>query len=60
MTECHGSTNKRPKLVLLNYEGIMQGVSANYPDFSSVYTSITGINPSMPPKDMTNSLPMKR
>jgi len=51
MSECHdGSTNKRPKLNLLNYEGIMAGVTPNHPDFSSVYTSVAGINPSMPPK----------
>jgi hypothetical protein len=48
MTGCHNSVDKKARYDLSNYDGIMKGVSANHPLFSSVYTSVAGINPSMP------------
>jgi hypothetical protein len=48
MKGCHNSTDKRARLDLSNYEGIMKGVRANHPLLSNVYTSVNGINPSMP------------
>jgi hypothetical protein len=49
MNGCHNAGGgKRAKYDLSNYEGIMKGVTPNHPFRSSVYTSVAGINPSMP------------
>ncbi len=48
MTDCHNSGQHKARYDLSTYEGIMRGVTPHHPLQSSVYTSIAGINPSMP------------
>lgn len=51
MTGCHSPGSRRGDFT--TYEGIMKKVTANHPLKSSIYTKITGVNPSMPPKQNT-------
>lgn len=49
---CHGSTSggHDHELNLTTYDGIMQHVVKHHPLLSSVYTSVNGNDPSMPPE----------
>jgi hypothetical protein len=49
MSGCHAPGSRRGDLS--TYEGIMRDVTAKHPLRSSVYTNISGSNPSMPPKN---------
>ena len=48
MNGCHNTAEHKGGYDLSNYDGIMNGVKANHPLESKVYTSIRGSNPSMP------------
>ncbi len=50
MSKCHNATDREAGYDLSTYEGIMKGVTPKHPLRSSVYTTINGINPSMPPR----------
>ena len=50
MTGCHDATSHKSHYDLTSYDGIMRGVVAKHPLQSKVYTSITGITSSMPPR----------
>lgn len=50
MSGCHNAKDKKARLDLTTYEGIMQGVKAYHPLLSDVYKVIKGNNPSMPEK----------
>ncbi|HEY4799683.1 MAG TPA: c-type cytochrome domain-containing protein, partial [Bacteroidia bacterium] len=50
MSGCHNSADHKAGLDLSNYDGIMNGVTPKHPLFSSVYNSVSGNNPSMPPR----------
>ena len=49
MSGCHAPGSRRGDFT--TYEGIMRDVTAKHPLQSSIYTNISGINPSMPPKN---------
>ena len=53
MSGCHNSKDKTSGYDLSNYNGIMKGVKAKHPYRSEVFNSITGNNPSMPPRSYT-------
>ncbi|MGZ4054309.1 MAG: hypothetical protein ACXVPY_09085 [Bacteroidia bacterium] len=46
---CHDGTGHDHHYDLTNYDGIMKGIVPKHPAQSSIYNSITGLNPSMPP-----------
>jgi cytochrome c553 len=55
MSGCHDATSHKKGYDLSTYDGIMKGITANHPLQSEIYNSITGGNPSMPPKGKMNA-----
>lgn len=48
---CHDSKDPKGDYNLTTYDGIMNGITPQYPMFSEIYNKIKGSNPEMPPKD---------